>query len=75
MPKLRIEISDEEFLKKTVDEQNLLMFKKLCSIDQNGCTWVKKKGKVENRKMYITGSASGLVGGALVMLGKLVFWK
>ena len=75
MPKLKTEVTDEDFLKKTVDEQNLIMFKKLCNIDEKGCSWAQKRERKETKKNYVISAMSGLGGGALAVLTKMALWN
>ena len=69
MTKLKIEINDEDFLKKPTEEQNLPMFKKLCAIDQNGCSWSRKQKVKKSGKTYAVAGGSG---GAVVFIIELL---
>ena len=75
MSKLKVEVDDADFLEKTVKEQNLLMFKKMCSIDQEGCSWAKKTLASKMKKLYVIGAGAGFAGGFSAIMAKAAFWK
>jgi hypothetical protein len=67
MARLKVEITDEEFLQKPVKEQNLIMFKKLGAIDNNGCSWAERRVKKETRKTNTISALTGFLGGAFII--------
>lgn len=73
--KMDIEITDEEFMGKTQKEQNLIVFKKLCDVDDRGCRWGKENISKRNKKLYALGAGSGFLGGFSAILTKLTIWK
>jgi hypothetical protein len=75
MSRMKIEINDEDFLKKTQKEQNLIMFRKLCSIDKNGCTWAQNRERRETRKNSTISALTGMGTAIGILAAKLIFWK
>lgn len=71
MAELKIEIDDDEFLGKTQKEQNLIMFKKLCSIDAQGCSYSRNKEKKQNKKNSAISAITGVFGGFIAVLVKI----
>lgn len=74
MSRMKIEIDDEEFLKKTNKEQNLIMFRKICSIEKNGCTWAQDRDKRETRKNSAISALTGVGTAVSILAAKLIFW-
>ena len=73
--KMDIEITDKDFLKKTHKEQNLILFKKLCGIDESGCSWGNKNISKRNKKLFGIGALTGGGGGFLAIITKWILTK
>jgi hypothetical protein len=75
MAKLKIEIDEDSFLKKSVKEQNLDLYKAIVYMNAHGCQWAKGRWK----RISIFGVSAGGISGALVnipgvgkFLGKII---
>jgi len=68
---LKINVSKEEFIKKSIDEQNWMLFNAIIWINKYGCSWAKKRTK----KMYVVAAISGAIFGFLAGIGKSVMGK
>jgi len=68
---LQIEVTEREFLKKTLKQQNLILYKALTQINGTGCRWARGRWK----KLFVYGTGAGFAGGFTAMLAKLAFWR
>ena len=60
-PGIHIEVSKDEFLKKSQKEQNWILYEGQLAINKHGCTYGRKR----YRKLFAIGGILGLVGGFL----------
>lgn len=66
---LNINVKQVDFLKKTLKEQNWMLFEAFTKLDTYGCRYAKG----HYRRLYPIVVGGSLVGGAVITLVKLVF--
>ena len=62
MAKLKIEIDENDFMRKTIKEQNLDLIKAIYYVNEHGCKWAKGRWK----RIAIFGTGAGGISGALI---------
>jgi len=67
---LRIDVTQEEFEKKSEPERSWMLFLAITQINSEGCQWAKKTNWI--MKAYLIAGAAGIVGGALAIFTKWV---